>query len=195
MTAAEATTQAVGIQDNFFSPATKTITVGDSVKWTDFGSTHTTTTKPSDPLSGTPYAWNSGFLNSGGSFTAGPAASSAAARTALTAAGTYPYWCSIHTSMMTGTVRVKGKVSPTSGAVGTTFTITVASRTAPSGYAYVAQVKAPGSTAWTSLPAVTTATRTYVAKTAGSYQIRSFVMKTGTTKKGLPSPAITVQVG
>jgi len=55
------TVHSVTVDDNFFSPQTVTVTVGDVVRFTWIGSGHTTT---SDATTG-PDAWNSGLLNAG----------------------------------------------------------------------------------------------------------------------------------
>jgi hypothetical protein len=97
---------------------------GDTIHWTNSDSiTHTTTQNA--PLS----LWNSGRLNGGGSFSK-----------AINVAGSYPYGCTIHSSM-TGTIKVRIQVSPTSGSVGTIFTVAVASLAAPSGSVYDIQAE------------------------------------------------------
>ena len=50
---------------------------------------------------------------------------------AINVAGSYPYRCTNHS--MTGTIKVRIQVSPTSGSVGTIFTVAVASVAAPTG--------------------------------------------------------------
>lgn len=85
--AALAADESVTIASFAFSPATVTISVGDSVTWTNQdGTGHTAT------ASGT---FDSGNLGSGASYTA-----------TFSTAGTYDYVCSIHPSM-TGRVVVQ----------------------------------------------------------------------------------------
>jgi plastocyanin len=82
---------AVSIRNFAFSPGSVTVSVGDSVIWTNndgFG--HTVTSK-----AGAPAAFDSGTLNGGRTFT----------RT-FTMAGTYSYQCNIHGPTMSGTITV-----------------------------------------------------------------------------------------
>ena len=77
-----------------FSPATESIQVGDTVKWTWGSSDHSTT-------SGTPGhpdgMWDSGILNMGATFSF-----------TFTTAGTFPYYCTVHGSCcaMKGSITV-----------------------------------------------------------------------------------------
>ncbi|OWY21746.1 PKD domain-containing protein [Sphingobacteriales bacterium UPWRP_1] len=58
------TLHTVAVNDNFFSPQTLTVTVGDVVRFNWIGSGHTTT---SDATSG-PDVWNSGLLSAGATY-------------------------------------------------------------------------------------------------------------------------------
>jgi len=82
-----AAVQPISIAEFSFSPATLTITVGDSVTWTN-----------SDPLAHTVTSatniWNSGPLNQSGTF-----------QHTFTQPGIFPYFCSIHPTMH-GTILV-----------------------------------------------------------------------------------------
>jgi plastocyanin len=86
-------TNDITIQGMAFSPANKTITVGTTIKWTNQdGVTHTITSGvPGNPTS----AFDSGNLASNGSFSH-----------TFNQAGTYKYYCKIHTTM-TGTITVQ----------------------------------------------------------------------------------------
>jgi plastocyanin len=94
----------VTIQDFTFSPASVSIKVGATVRWTNRGpSAHTTTSDNG--------VWDSGQLNppsSGGSYGGGGTAGTF--QTTFSKAGTYGYHCSIHPPSMypgfTGTVVV-----------------------------------------------------------------------------------------
>jgi LPXTG-motif cell wall-anchored protein len=78
----------VSMEDNFFSPATETISVGQSVTWTNNGGNPHTSTGP---------GWDSGIVNPGGSFTF-----------TFNSAGTFDYQCDIHVAEgMVGTVIVQ----------------------------------------------------------------------------------------
>jgi plastocyanin len=81
-----------------FDPTAATGAIGDTFHWTNNdGITHTTT--QNGPLS----LWNSGNSTAGNAFSK-----------AIDFAGSYPYHCSIHTSM-TGTVKVPIQVTPIIG--------------------------------------------------------------------------------
>jgi len=82
-------TQTVNIADMAFSPSTLTISVGDTVTWTNNDSVaHTVVSTDNGPL-------NSGNLNKSASYSY-----------TFTQAGTYTYKCSYHPSM-TGTITVQ----------------------------------------------------------------------------------------
>jgi plastocyanin len=91
-TPVRAVTHAVGVFDGSFSPATLTITAGDTVTWTnEDDSPHTVTAAGG--------AFDSGNLDVGGSFTF-----------TFTEPGTYPYVCAYHDEMQATIV-----VEPASG--------------------------------------------------------------------------------
>jgi plastocyanin len=117
-----------------FDPRVTAGAFGDTFHWTN-NDTITHTTTQNAPLS----LWNSGHLNGGSSFSK-----------AINFGGSYPYHCTIHSSM-TGTIKVRIQVAPTSGSVGTTFAVAVASVAAPSGSVYDIQRKR-GSGDWTARP-------------------------------------------
>ncbi|MEX1169880.1 MAG: plastocyanin/azurin family copper-binding protein [Chloroflexota bacterium] len=77
-----------------FEPATRTVAVGDIVRWTFAGDPHTVT-------SGSPGAadgrFNSGIKNAGESY-----------QITATTAGTFDYFCEIHPEQMFGTLVVSG---------------------------------------------------------------------------------------
>jgi plastocyanin len=82
--AGQATTADVQIGDNFFAPIATSIAPGDSVRWTNGGSsTHTVTSD-----TGAPESFDSGDLLAGQVFTR-----------AFPTAGRFPYHCTIHPSM------------------------------------------------------------------------------------------------
>ncbi len=174
--AGAATIRTVDVTEFAFTPTAVTAAEGDAVKWTDRGSlSHTTTSTITGAV-----GWNS-TLTPGSSFSK-----------TLPGAGTYAYHCNFHS--MSGTVKVRVKVSPTSGPVGTSFTVKVASVAAPTGYRYAPQVKVPGSSSWTSLSTTTATSVSYVANKAGTYAFRSKVTH-GALPGTAPSPAVSVRVG
>ena len=101
-----ATLACVAIRDFTFSPASVSIKVGTTVKWTNNGpSAHTTTSNTG--------VWDSGTLSaptSGGAYGGGSAGGSY--QLVFTAAGTYGYHCTIHPPSLpqyagfTGTITV-----------------------------------------------------------------------------------------
>ncbi|MBA2445840.1 MAG: hypothetical protein H0V49_10985 [Nocardioidaceae bacterium] len=174
--AAVATTRTVDAIEYAYTPAKVTAVQGDFVKWTNRGVlSHTTTSTITGAV-----GWNN---------TLAPGGSSSKS---LPGAGTYAYHCNFHP--MTGNVRVRVSVTPTTGPVGTTFTLKVASAPAPTGYSYAPQVKVPGSTSWTSLPTTTATSVSYVANKAGIHAFRSKV-KHGSLAGTAPSPTVSVTVG
>jgi len=97
-----------------FNPATVTVVPGETVTWTWAASGHSTT---SDAVAG-PEVWDSGVQNSGFSFSH-----------LFTTAGTFPYYCKVHSfpggTTMNGVVQV---VVPT---VTATATVTAAPSVTP----------------------------------------------------------------
>jgi plastocyanin len=94
---ARAATHSVQIGDGFFSPANLTITVGDTVTWTNTDdSPHTVTA--------TDGAFDAGNLDGGAAFSQ-----------TFTSAGTFAYVCSYHDEM-TGTITVVAATQSGTGA-------------------------------------------------------------------------------
>lgn len=171
-----ATTRTVEVANSTFTPAAVSAAQGDSIKWTNQDPfAHTTTSTIGGSL-----GWDR-TLSSGDSFSK-----------SLLGAGTYVYFCRFHGSM-SGKVKVRVKVTPTSDSVGTTFAVKVASSPAPTGYTYAPQVKVPGSNTWASLGTTTATSVSYVAESAGTYAFRSKV-KHGSSAGTAPSPAFSVTV-
>jgi len=77
----------VSMEDDFFSPATETINVGETVTWTNNGDNSHTTTGAD---------WDSGVVSPGGSFSF-----------TFNSAGTFDYVCQIHPPGMVGTIIVQ----------------------------------------------------------------------------------------
>jgi plastocyanin len=94
LVSAKATTYTVSVSNYQFSPATVNAVVGDTIKWVWVNGFHTTTslTIPAGAAS-----WNAPIQNSGETFSY-----------ELTVAGTYNYWCAIHTTEMEATINVTG---------------------------------------------------------------------------------------
>ena len=160
-----------------FDPKVTTGAFGDTFHWTNNDSiTHTTTQNA--PLS----LWNSGHLNGGSSISK-----------AINFAGSYPYHCTIHSSM-TGTIKVRIQVTQTSGSVGTTFAVAVAFVAAPSGSVCDIQRK-KGSGDWTAWKTgITSKSVTFRPKASGTWSFRSRVRKTSNNAKSGWSPARSISV-
>jgi plastocyanin len=160
----------VSVQDKFYSPATANGSRGSTVTWTNDGRLLHTTTGDS-PLS----LWRS-ELSPGESFS-----------TTLVAGGTYTYHCEIHFTMH-GTVKVPIAVSPSSGSTSTTFTVTAASSTAPTGFEYVVQKKNPGGS-FAAFRTIASPTTTFQATSPGTYQFRAQLKrKSSSATSGFSDP-------
>jgi plastocyanin len=175
---AGAATTTVSVVDFAFSPKSVKVAQGDTLQWHNTGTRPHTATQDA-PLS----AFSTGNI--------APGATSAGK--VLNAAGTYPYHCTIHPTMV-GTIKVPVKVRPTSGTTAIVFTVTVATQAAPAGFAYDVQQKV-GDGSWVAyMTGVTTASVTFHATTPGTYAFRSTLRTVSTGAKSKPSPgkAITV---
>jgi plastocyanin len=175
---AGAATTTVSVVDFAFSPKTIKIAQGDTVQWHNTG-TRTHTATQDAPLS----AFSTGNI--------APGATSAGK--VLSAAGIYPYHCTIHPSMV-GSIKVPVKVRPTSGSTATVFSVTVATQAAPTGFVYDVQ-QSVGDGSWVAyMTGVTTAKVTFQATTPGTYAFRSTLRKVSTSAKSKPSPGKTITV-
>jgi hypothetical protein len=168
----------VSVVDFAFSPTSIKIAQGDTVQWHNTGvRTHTATQDA--PLS----AFSTGNI--------APAETSSGK--VLNAAGTYPYHCAIHPSMV-ASIKVPVKVRPATGTVATVFSVIVATQAAPTGFVYDVQRKV-GDGPWAAfMTGVTTASVTFQATTPGTYAFRSTLGKVSTGAKSKPSPAKTITV-
>src|SRR5438552_10740744 len=95
---ASAAEQTVTVQDNRFDPQSKSVNVGDTIRWTNEGTaTHNVTFDP--PLG----------ANLGDMGPASTAPNNQSVSPVFTTAGTFTYFCRFHQSQgMTGTVVVAG---------------------------------------------------------------------------------------
>ncbi|MBI2237241.1 MAG: hypothetical protein HYU54_01770, partial [Actinobacteria bacterium] len=112
------------------------------------------------------------------------------------AAGTYPYKCKDLSHVpMTGTIKVPVGALPASGALGTTFTITWASATAPAGFVYDVQIKFPGATSFTAWrTGVTYKSTTFTPGRRGDFFFRARLRRTRTGKASGYSKAKKISV-
>ena len=95
---AQATKHIVTVQNFSFSPSSFSATVGDTVEWQWVSGTHTTT---SLTIPGGAASWNNNITSSSTKFDY-----------VITTAGTYNYWCAIHTTSMEGSFNVTTTAVP-----------------------------------------------------------------------------------
>jgi plastocyanin len=174
---AGAVTKTISVVDFAFNPKGVSVAQGTTVNWQNTGTRAHTATQ------------DAAFFNTGNI-----AAGTTSAGKVLTAAGGYPYHCTIHPSMV-GSVKVPVKVAPASGTTATIFTITVATMAAPSGFVYDVQKRVGTTGTWADyMTGATTASVTFHATVTGTYYFRSTLRKVSTGAKTKPSPAKFVTV-
>lgn len=175
----------VSIAGFAFNPKATKVKLGDQVKWTNMdGVNHTST---SDGVSD-----GSGFTGIG-LWASGPLPHNSTFTFTFSFAGTFPYHCSIHPTLMQGTVKVPTTASPASGPVGTTFTITWASAAPTGNLVFDVQRMDPGSTKFKKWQTgVTTLSATYMPSLAGTYVFRTRLrdMSTGAFSKWSPTASV-----
>jgi plastocyanin len=167
---AQATTKTVVVGNDFFSPGTVKVAVGDSVKWS-FEDTHTSTS--------TQGFWNSGTKNAGQSYSR-----------PFTDSGTYPYYCTIHGMMMHGTVQVPVTAS---GTASSGYTLRWSSRTGTTSVRYDVQYKRVGTSTWSSWR-TGTASRTGTFNPSGTHSYYVHARTHIGSHTSSWSPSITVKV-
>jgi plastocyanin len=175
--------QATNTSTSFlFSPQVAKVSQGSTALWTNTGTVdHTTTADTTMPV-----AWDSGTLTPAQTFSF-----------VFVAAGKYTYHCNFHVSLgMVGTISVPVKASPSSGTVGTKFTIIVASADATGTRVYDIQMKVPGGTFKNWMIGVTARAATFdsTGMPTGTYQFRARVRDTATAKATLFSGAKSISV-
>jgi plastocyanin len=166
--------------DDYFLPSLADVGRGDTVIW-DFSQadrSHSATDSSGMGL------FDSGLIAPGG-----PSFSYA-----FTAAGTYPYTCTIHSAEMNGRVRVPVRVSPRAGDLGHTFTVRWATVAAPSGFVYDVQ-RRRGAGSWTAwLSGTTVASASFEPSRAGTYRFRARLHRQSASASGWsPAASLTVR--
>jgi len=115
----------------------------------------------------------------------------------FTAAGQYPYLCTIHLQYnMVSSIRVRDKVNPPDGPAGTVFTIRVATIPAPSDYVYDVQMMEPGG-AWQDWMINVTSMDVQFDSTGrnpGTYAFRSRLHRVSDDASSDYSPPVTISV-
>lgn len=172
---ASAATKQVEIDGLTFLPATVTVAPGDRVRWSN-----------EDPFGHT--ATRSGV---GGWSLSIPA--DGAKQRVFRQSGAFAYVCTVPGHAMSGTVKVRVRVSPRSGTAATTFTIRVATVDATPGTEYVVQRKAPGGTfkPWRSTTAQTVR---HASAVKGTWRFRAAIRRTadGTMSGFSPAGSATI---
>ena len=120
----------VQARDDWFLPFVASVPRGGTVVWTfaDAERSHTATDSSGMAL------FDSGILPPGG-----PSFSYR-----FTAAGVYPYTCTVHTTKMNGSVEVPVRVWPEAAPTERSFHVRWASRPAAEGFVFDVQIKPPG---------------------------------------------------
>lgn len=170
----------VAVADYSFTPKTPSMEQDSTVTWNfDGPSAHTATD-------------SSGM----GLFASGQKPPGTSYSFRFASAGSYAYTCVLHPSLMTGTIRIPVKVTPTSGQTTTSFTLTWSSAAPPSGYVFDVQVKRPGSTSYVNWALGQTTTSSSFTPDAGggTYSFRSRVRKPSTGKTSRWSPPGSISV-
>lgn len=134
-TAGEPSELDVLARDDYFLPSLASVPRGGTVVWSfaDAKRSHTVTDPSGMGL------FDSGIVQAGG-----PSVSYR-----FTAAGSYPYTCTLHMADMNGRVDVPVRVSPATGALGRSYRVRWATLPAPDGFVYDVQIKRPAGS-WTS---------------------------------------------
>jgi len=176
---AMAATSTVTASDDFFSPSSKSVPLGDRVNWTNpaAGShRHTSTANVSNPVK-----WNFNM----------PDGSGVSPTVTFGHVGSFAYHCDVHASM-------KGSVSVRMSATridANSWTVRAGSSSAPAGFAHRLQFRKKGTTAWTTLGGgtFTAATRRFDAPSAGTWQLHGRYEKGGTVSGYSPSLEVVTQ--
>src|SRR3954454_22135988 len=125
---------AVAVQGFAFNPGAAKISLGGTVTWTFKDAVVHTATADTSGMNAPLFDSGNKSNNQTFAFT-------------FTAAGSYPYHCSIHMTM-TGSVSVPMKFKPKQGGTGTSYLITWATVPAATGFVYDVQIKRPGAAAF-----------------------------------------------
>jgi plastocyanin len=179
---AEAATKDVSIVNFAFNPTTAKVKLGDAVKWTNnSASLHTTSSDGFADGQGTAGVnlWHSGNLGTNGTFTF-----------TFAVAGTFPYHCSIHSSMR-GRVKVPIKAKPSTGIVGDAFRIVWATADPGSDFEFTIQITdANGSTFhnWKASVSHTKLHAKFVPTQPGTYIFRARLERISTGEESGYSP-------
>lgn len=170
--APKAATSAVSIQNFLFVPATATINVGDSVRWTNLDA-----------------AAHSAF-GQGGSFSTGALATNQSATIAFNTAGNFAYICGIHGASMSGTIVVRAPATPVPTIAPTPRPTTVAPTPQPTVAPTPQPTLAPAPTPAPSATAVSATTPPVTVATATGAGTETPRASTSAAQDGGPGPLI-----
>ncbi len=123
----------VTMTNHAFTPQTRTVKIGKSLKWKNISTKRHTATPT------VTWSW------AGVDVPAGTTSS----LVTPTQTGSYPYFCSVHPTKMQGTLNVAMVVSPTAGNTGTFFALTLGTVKAPGVAVHDVEVRRDGG-AWQS---------------------------------------------
>lgn len=185
-----ATPARITVVDFSFKPKTLQTGLGSVVQWLFQGaSTHTATDSIGLGPGGAPL-FDSGPRDAGGVY-----------EFTFAAAGGYPYKSTLaEPTLMAGTVKIPVVITPTTGTVTTTFSVTWASQVMQGfGSSVQTRFRAQGSSTWTTWrnfgPVQTQPSSSFTPdRGAGTYQFRSAMRNGATGKSSLRSPPTSITV-
>ena len=173
---ASAADSTVTTNDNSFSPSSKSVSVGDRVRWSNptTGSNNHTSTANSGSL----VTWNF-TLNEGATTVTSP-------YKLFARVGSYGYHCAVHPTTMKGTVQVRLKSTRIDA---NSWTIRMGTTNAPAGFVHELQRRLKGTSAWFTVATTANATARFDAPSAGTWQLRGRYKKTSGATSGF-SPTL-----
>lgn len=171
-TTAAAETVDVTMQDDFFDPDSVVVALGDEVRWTNQGAEfHDTKSAETNPDGSEGVAWwdSPDVTPVVGTFS-----------WTFTAAGTFPYYCTLHEGMA-GTVTVVPKVQPPVGGMDTDIVVRVGINDEDQDLVYDVQKRDPGASAFRDWRrGVRSGKVSFDPPSVGTYQFRSRLRRMST---------------
>ena len=145
--------------DDFFLPSIASVPRGGTVVWRFAEADRSHTVSDSSGMA----LFDSGFVAPGGP----------SMTYRFTAAGTYPYTCTLHALVMNGRVEVPVRVAPSNARVGSTIRVRWATDPASEGFVYDVRLKSTGGSWVTWMSGVTEPNATFVPEDAGTFRFRA----------------------